>query len=182
MLTVEFLRFSVILKLKNIGLDMKEELFKMIESEEKYQLTPSGKEISCALVIQNPEGEILGCHSTGKKWGPGTFDLPKGHQDVGERPLDTAIRECIEETGLDFSDRKDDIVDLGVVDYTEAKVLHIFYIASEIPDVKTLHCDSTFTDPYGRQRPEVNGFVKIGFSKRDLFFKSIQKALELVSL
>ena len=141
---------------------MREELFKMIESEEEnYQLTPDGLEISCALVIQNPEGEILGCHSTGKRWGPTTFDLPKGHQDVGEDPLDTAIRECREETGLDFSDRKADIVDLGTVDYISTKVLHIFYLAAEIPDLETLHCDSMFTDPWGRQRPEVNGFAKI---------------------
>ena len=162
---------------------MNEKLFKMIENEEEnYQLTPGGKEISCALVIQNAEGEILGCHSTGKKWGPSTFDLPKGHQDVGEDPLDTAIRECREETGLDFSDKKKDIVDLGIVDYISTKVLHIFYVAAEIPDLETLHCDSTFTDPWGRERPEVNGFAKIGSNERGQFFKSIQKALEEVGL
>ena len=156
---------------------MKDRIFKMIEKEE-YQLTPDGKEISCALVIQNAEGEILGCHSTGKRWGDTTFDLPKGHQDVGEEAIDTAIRECREETGLDFSDRKDEIVDLGEVDYIDTKILHIFYIATEIPDVKELHCDSMFTDPWGRQRPEVNGFAKVGSADRKMFFKSIQKALE----
>lgn len=162
---------------------MREELFKMIENEnENYQLTPDGLEISCALVIQNPEGEILGCHSTGKRWGPTTFDLPKGHQDVGEDPLDTAIRECREETGLDFSDKKADIVDLGTVDYISTKVLHIFYLAAEIPDLDTLHCDSMFTDPWGRQRPEVNGFAKIKSNEKFMFFKSIQKALERVGL
>lgn len=162
---------------------MREELFKMIESgNESYQLTPDGLEISCALVIQNPEGEILGCHSTGKRWGPTTFDLPKGHQDVGEDPLDTAIRECREETGLDFSDRKADIVDLGTVDYISTKVLHIFYLAAEIPELDTLHCDSMFTDPWGRQRPEVNGFAKIKPNEKHMFFKSIQKALERVGL
>lgn len=162
---------------------MREELFKMIENEnENYQLTPDGLEISCALVIQNPEGEILGCHSTGKRWGPTTFDLPKGHQDVGEDPLDTAIRECREETGLDFSDKKADIVDLGIVDYISTKVLHIFYLAAEIPDLDTLHCDSMFTDPWGRQRPEVNGFAKIKSNEKFMFFKSIQKALERVGL
>lgn len=153
----------------------------MIEGEdENYQLTPDGKEISCALIIQNPEGEILGCHSTGKKWGPSTFDLPKGHQDVGEDPLDTAIRECQEETGLDFSDRKDDIVDLGIHDYISSKVLHIYYIAADIPDLDTLHCDSTFTDPWGRQRPEVNGFAKIKPTELKQFFKSLQIVLEKI--
>lgn len=156
---------------------MKDKLFKMIEKEE-YQLTSDGREISCALVIQNAAGEILGCHTTGKSWKEATFDLPKGHQDVGEKAIDTAIRECREETGLDFSDRKDEIVDMGEFDYTSTKLLHIFYIEAEIPDVKELHCDSTFTDPWERQRPEVNGFIKIGFDNRKMFFKSIQSVLE----
>lgn len=162
---------------------MKEELVKILEGkEENYELTEDGREISCALIIQNPEGEILGCHSTGKRWGPSTFDLPKGHQDVGENPLDTAIRECREETGLNFSDRKNEILDLGIFDYIDTKVLHVFYIAAEIPDLKTLHCDSTFTDPWGRQRPEVNGFAKIKPTELGQFFKALQVVLEKLDL
>ena len=30
----------------------------------------------------------------------GTYDIPKGHIDPGEKPFDAAIRECYEESGL----------------------------------------------------------------------------------
>ncbi len=158
---------------------MKESLYKLIEGEqEQYVLSADGKEISCALVIQNAVGEILGCHSTGKSWAKSTYDLPKGHlNETDKEAVDAAIRECKEETGWDVSSMKDEIVDLGEFKYTSYKNLHVFYLSAEIPDLKTLHCDSTFTDAYGKQRPEVNGFAKIKPTELDWFFKSIQKVL-----
>lgn len=146
---------------------------------EEYTIGPDGKEITCAVVIQNELGEILGCHSTGKRWGPTTFDLPKGHQNTSDAsPLDAAIRECKEETGLDLSDKKDDFVDLGEYSYTDEKNIHLFYISMEIPPIKTLHCDSTFTGPYGKQIPEVNGFALIKHNELNMFFKIIQDVLK----
>lgn len=158
---------------------MKESLYKLIESEnEQYVLSNDGKEISCALIIQSPEGEILACHSTGKGWGKTTFDLPKGHLNTTDKDaVDAAIRECREETGIDVSSLKDRIEDLGEFKYTSYKNLHLFRIIMEIPDLKTLHCDSTFIDYSGKERPEVNGFAKVKLGELDWFFKSIQKVL-----
>lgn len=157
---------------------MENKLFELIyNSKDNYKMTNDGKEISCAIVIKNSNDEILGCHTTGKKWKEGSFDLPKGHQEIGENPLDTAIRECLEETGLDLKNEKSKIIDLGIFKYTATKVLHIFYIEMEIPDLDTLKCESTFTDPWGRERPEVNGYAKIGVTERNLFFKSIENVL-----
>ena len=158
---------------------MKESLFKLIEGEEEnYVLSNDGKEISCALIVQNEAGEILACHSTGKGWGKTTYDLPKGHLNTTDaEAVDAAIRECCEETGFDASKFKDKIEDLGEFKYTSYKNIHLFRLVTEIPDLKTLHCDSTFTDGYGRERPEVNGFAKVKLSELDWFFKSIQKVL-----
>ena len=158
---------------------MKDELFKLIEQKEEYVLSNDGKEITCALIIQNAVGEILGCHSTGKRFGKTTYDLPKGHLNTTDASaLDAAIRECKEETGLDCSNYKNDIVDLGEFKYTSYKNIHLFYLAMEIPELSTLHCDSMFTDPYGKERPEVNGFAKIKCNELDWFFKSIQSVLK----
>lgn len=147
--------------------------------EEEYFIEPDGKAVTCAMIIQNAAGEILGCHSTGKKWLKSTFDLPKGHQNIDDAsPLDAAIRECKEETGLDLSNKKSDIVDLGEHSYTDEKNIHLFYISLDI-DIKDLHCDSTF-EMYGRQIPEVNGYSFIKEDELDWFFKTIQNVLKKV--
>ena len=140
---------------------MKESLFKLIEGEEEnYVLSNDGKEISCALIVQNEAGEILACHSTGKGWGKTTYDLPKGHLNTTDaEAVDAAIRECREETGFDASKFKDKIEDLGEFKYTSYKNIHLFRLITEIPDLKTLHCDSTFTDGYGRERPDRKSVV-----------------------
>lgn len=148
-------------------------------SEEKCSYTQDGREISCAMIIQNKFGDILGCHCTGKEDDEYyTYDLPKGHQKVGEEPIKAAIRECREETGIDLSNRIDDIIDLGVYDYTDEKVLHVFYIYAKIPDIESLGCSTYFTDEgTGKEFPEIDGYRRIRADERRYFFKSIQKIL-----
>ena len=46
-------------------------------------------------LVRNENGEFLMIHRNGK------WDLPKGHQEEGERIEDTAVREVMEETGID---------------------------------------------------------------------------------
>ena len=55
------------------------------------------KEAACVL-IYNEHGQILG---VSRKHDPTAFGLPGGKVDPGETPLEAAIRECREETGID---------------------------------------------------------------------------------
>jgi ADP-ribose pyrophosphatase YjhB (NUDIX family) len=50
--------------------------------------------IAAGGVVRNPHGDVL-CIFRNGKW-----DLPKGKQDPGEKPRQTALREVSEETGI----------------------------------------------------------------------------------
>lgn len=151
--------------------------------ENNYVISSDGKYTTCALIIQNSKGEILGCHSTGKIWAKTTFDLPKGRLDVKDAsPLDAAVREVKEETGWNISDKKNDIIDLGQHSYTKYSDIHLFYLSSEIPDLKTMHCDSTFISRWGQELPEMNGYSLIKPNELDWFYKSIQNVLHKIEV
>ena len=147
--------------------------------EEQYKILPNGHEVTCAVIIIGDDEQILGCHSTGKSFTLGSYDLPKGHSDEGEDDLDAAVREVKEETGWDISSFRDRIVDLGIVQYVSKKDLHGFLLQlsnEELKDIDRLKCKSFF-DRNGVKLPEVNGFRYISKSERNLFFQSIQNAL-----
>ncbi len=109
--------------------------------------------LSCGTVLLGPQGELLLCHVTGL----GHWDLPKGGIDAGETPLQAALRETREETGLRLD--ADALLDLGRHAYTPRKDLHLFAALLPRVDIAGLHCDSFFTDRRtGRRRPEMDGF------------------------
>ena len=58
-------------------------------------------EPTVGVFIFNAEGEVLLLQS--HKW-PGTYTVPGGHVELGERLEETAVREAKEETGLDIYD------------------------------------------------------------------------------
>ena len=60
------------------------------------------KEISAGFLFETPEGFLL-VHPTARAKGKGNWDIPKGHIETGEYPLEAAIRELKEETGLDYN-------------------------------------------------------------------------------
>lgn len=77
--------------------------------------------LSCGLLIESPSGWLL-AHATGTdRW-----DLPKGRIEPGETPLQAALRECLEETGLDFGPAHTLFEDLGRHAYLSHKDLHLF--------------------------------------------------------
>ena len=45
--------------------------------EENFKILANGNKVTCAVIIQDSTGKILGCHPTGKKPGE-CYDLPKG--------------------------------------------------------------------------------------------------------
>ena len=118
------------------------------------------RRLSCGVVILNPERELLLCHVTGQNH----WDLPKGGIDAGETPLQAALRETREETGLRLS--ADALLDLGGFHYTGKKDLHLF--ATRMPrfDIAHLHCDSHYVDrPTGRSLPEMDGYGWFAFDR-----------------
>jgi 8-oxo-dGTP pyrophosphatase MutT (NUDIX family) len=116
------------------------------------------KKLSCGVVIVNADAELLLCHVTGQ----GHWDLPKGGIDDGETPLEAALRETREETGLHLD--PDSLVDLGRMPFRQRKDLHLFAALTPRLDPAALHCESRFADEAsGTRLPEMDGFGWFAF-------------------
>jgi 8-oxo-dGTP pyrophosphatase MutT (NUDIX family) len=111
------------------------------------------KKLSCGLVILNHEAELLLCHVTGHDH----WDLPKGGIDAGETPLQAALRETREETGLRL--HAETLLDLGRLAYRPKKDLHLFAALLPRIDTSRLVCESHFSHAVTGQRlPEMDAF------------------------
>jgi len=118
--------------------------------------------LSCGILLLADSDELLLCHVTGQRH----WDLPKGGIHAGESPLEAALRETCEETGLSLG--REATLDLGQLPYTTKKALHLFAIRSARIDVRELRCDSCFVErASGRERPEMDGFGWFGFDRID---------------
>ena len=110
--------------------------------------------LSCGVVILNPDRELLLCHVTGQTH----WDLPKGGIDRGETPLQAALREAREETGLQLDPAA--LLDLGRHRYRPKKDLHLYATLMPRIDLAGLHCSTHFTQRYsGRKLPEMDGYA-----------------------
>lgn len=141
---------------------------------EDLYLQPNGKKVSCGFLVKDTNtGKYLGCHPTGQP--SGVYDLPKGCMEVNDSPLQTAIRELYEETGLVVSEN-DDIKDFGVFSHKSNKDLHIYGIELSV-DIDELHCDSKFKDfRDGNIKPEMDSFGLVDDAGDFLY--SIQPVVE----
>ncbi len=111
--------------------------------------------VSCGTLIVNGAGKLLLCHVTDTaKW-----DIPKGMQDPGETPIETAMRELKEEAGLVFD--AGEFTDLGCFDYRRDKKLHLFMVRAPagLECLDHLACTSFFPHHLtGEPTPEADGF------------------------
>jgi len=118
------------------------------------------KRLSCGIVILNDRAELLLCHVTGQDH----WDLPKGGAHAGESPLQAALRETREETGLLIAAAG--LLDLGRLDYRPKKDLHLFATLMPRFDPVTLRCDSHFSHHATGQRwPEMDGYGWFAFER-----------------
>lgn len=113
--------------------------------------------VSCGVLIVDPDGEMLLCHATGTpRW-----DIPKGLADEGEHEREAAVREVMEETGLELPAAE--LIDLGRHTYLRGKDLHLFALQVPRFDTASCRCISTFTDFRGHTRPEVDAWEWVAF-------------------
>ena len=118
------------------------------------------RRLSCGIVILTEDRELLLCHVTGQNH----WDLPKGGIDAGETPLDAALRETREETGLRLDAAA--LVEIGRVRYTPKKDLHLFAARSPRLPLSTFRCETYYLDRYSSRRlPEMDGFGWFAFDK-----------------
>jgi 8-oxo-dGTP pyrophosphatase MutT (NUDIX family) len=84
------------------------------------------------------------------------LDLIKGRIQIGETPVQAAIRECYEETNIKFEPWK---LTRPIQTTCDGNPLFLFYakIDSLIP-VNLLSCASTFIDEDGIRKPEVEAY------------------------
>jgi putative (di)nucleoside polyphosphate hydrolase len=118
------------------------------------------KLISAGTIIHD-NNSLLVCHVTDKPY----WDIPKGLIENNEDPLDAAMRELYEETGIDNRDLKNYKVKiLGLVPYLNNKDLYLFDITltDNYPDTNEMICKSTFHYDYDFvEYPEVDCFKYI---------------------
>jgi 8-oxo-dGTP pyrophosphatase MutT (NUDIX family) len=112
----------------------------------------TGPQTSCGVIVTDGERILLGHATRSPRW-----DIPKGVAEVGEDLGTAAARELREETGLVAS--PDDLVALGVHPYLRGKDLALFaWELRQLPDPKSLTCNSHFALPNGSLLPEFDRF------------------------
>ena len=118
------------------------------------------KRLSCGIVIVNDDHELLLCHVTGHDH----WDLPKGGIDPGESPIEAALRETREETGLLLDAA--DLLELGRYDYGARKALHLFAARVTRFEVDRLSCESHFSQRWsGLRLPEMDDYGWFAFPR-----------------
>jgi ankyrin repeat protein/8-oxo-dGTP pyrophosphatase MutT (NUDIX family) len=133
-------------------------------SDQRIKSWTEEKRPSCASLILC-EGSVLMCRQTGR----GRWDFPKGMSDEGESPLNGALRELKEETGLSLNPLH--YTDLGSHPFVPRQRMHAFAI--HLPpgaiDIATLRCDSWVEPRPGdtsfNKFPEVDAFEWVPLSE-----------------
>lgn len=111
--------------------------------------------VSCGVILLDGSGRVLLAHATETSH----WDIPKGQPDPGEAPVDAALRELREETGIELSAAR--LKDLGRFAYRRDKDLHLFaarIVDGEV-DIARCVCTSLFPSRRnGKDIPEMDAF------------------------
>ena len=110
------------------------------------------RQTSCGVIVTDGKRVLLGHATRSPRW-----DIPKGTAEPDENFADAAVRELREETGLVVS--PSDLSVLGVHSYMRSKDLALFaWEPRQLPDPKSLTCNSHFPLPNGTLLPEFDRF------------------------
>ena len=105
-------------------------------------------------------------------------DIPKGKIESGETPIQAAIRETFEETGLSL--KSNELKDLGEMAYSNDKNIHLFVHRKNFRyDTKAMYCSTYVKPEEGKPFPEMakNGYEYIGLDSTSKLYPSMQNAL-----
>ncbi|ADJ55476.1 nudix hydrolase [Escherichia phage RB16] len=115
-------------------------------------------ERSAGILFLNNGSVLMGHATETPHW-----DIPKGHIEKGESPINAAIRECFEETGVVVEQHE--LLSLGLIDYTSKKELVLFvYVGNNYPEAEKCVCASTFVKN-GRTITEMDDFKYVPYSQ-----------------
>jgi 8-oxo-dGTP pyrophosphatase MutT (NUDIX family) len=110
------------------------------------------RQTSCGVIVTDGKLILLGHATRSPRW-----DIPKGIAEPGENFTDAAVRELHEETGLVVP--ANELAVLGVHHYLRGKDLALFtWEPRQLPDPKSLICNSHFPLPNGTLLPEFDRF------------------------
>lgn len=115
----------------------------------------SERSVSCGVVVLDQRGHVLLAHATDTTH----WDIPKGQGETGEAPIDAALRELHEETGIVLAPER--LKDLGRFAYRRDKELHLFAARAGDGEIDPAHCVCTSLFPSrkdGTMIPEMDAF------------------------
>ncbi|MXN73297.1 NUDIX domain-containing protein [Burkholderia sp. 4701] len=115
----------------------------------------AARTVSCGVVILDGAGRVFLAHATDTTH----WDIPKGQGEPGESPLQAALRELLEETGIAFAPGR--LVDLGRFVYRHDKDLHLFAVRVADDEVDLARCVCTSLFPSrrdGTMIPEMDAY------------------------
>src|SRR6056300_573780 len=66
----------------------------------EFMAKRNNREVGSCIIVDNKDRVLILKRSATDDWKPGWWDLPGGHLDGGETPIEGAEREAREESGL----------------------------------------------------------------------------------
>jgi 8-oxo-dGTP pyrophosphatase MutT (NUDIX family) len=115
----------------------------------------SERVLSCGVIVLDRDGRVLLAHATETTH----WDIPKGQGEPGEAPIDAALRELVEETGIVLAPER--LKDLGRFLYRRDKDLHLFAARATDDEADLRRCVCTSMFPRrsdGVMIPEMDAF------------------------